>query len=131
MSFGREEYEDYASKKREEGTRSRLPMLRALSAVAPQMQALTNDQKWDQYLAYLSGMLEELREARVAAMTRLADPSLVNRDQIMQVKMALAINDAQIMAFEIARDLPKAIMDSADAARIVIERWEGGRGKPA
>jgi len=127
MTYGREEYNEFASKKREERTRERLPMLRALAAVAPNMQVLTNDQKWDQYLAYLTGLIEELTEARAVALGRLADPSLVSQDEIMKAKIALHINDAQIMAFEIARDLPKAIMESADAAKAVISRFEERR----
>lgn len=131
MSYERSDFEELAARKREERSATQLPMLRALAAVKPKMQALTNDENWDRYLAYLSGLIEDLETARATAQAALANPSLVNQDQIMVAKMALHINDAQIAAFEIARDLPKALMQSAEAAREVLDKWDSTRGKPA
>lgn len=124
MSFSREEYAQVAARQRESRSQARMPMLRALAAVTPKMEALTRDENWNSYLAYISGLIEQLREARDAAQRRLTNPAVVDPTALMEAKMAVAINEAQIAAFEIARDLPKAMMESAKAAQDIIERFE-------
>jgi hypothetical protein len=129
MSFDKSDFDDLARQRAAERTTSRLPQLLSIAAAAPKMDALTRDANWDHYLGYLTGIREKLETARAQAQERMGSPSLVNQDEIMQQKLIMLINDAQIQAIDLAIGLPKALLESAKSAMALVEKFEEDRKK--
>ena len=130
MSFDRAEFKQFSEDQNAGRVKSQIPHLRALMAVAPRMEALTHDEKWDTYCAYLTGIKEKLEAAKNGAQVRLNSPAVVNNDEMMTQKIALLVNEAQIQMIDLALDLPKALLDGADGATRLIEKWDRDHPEP-
>ncbi len=100
----------------------------SLAAVAPRMEALTKDDRWDTYLGFLSGVREKIEASRSAAQERLGSPNLVNHDELMQQKLLMLINEAQLQAIDLAIGLPKALIDSSSEAQKLVEKFNRDAG---
>ena len=124
MSFDRAEFKKFSEDQNAGRVKSQIPHLRALMAVAPRMEALTHDEKWDTYCAYLTGIKEKLEAAKNGAQVRLNSPAVVNNDEMMTQKIALLVNEAQIQMIDLALELPKALLDGADDAKRLVEKFE-------
>jgi hypothetical protein len=131
MSFAREEVREAQLARSTERVASRIPQLMSIAAVAPRMDALTHDDKWDSYLGFLMGVREKIEASRDAARERMGNPNLVNHDELMRQKLTMLINEAQIQAIDLAIGLPKALFDSAGEAQKLIEKFEEGRKREA
>ena len=123
--FDRKDFKVLSDAKKEERMQGQLPALRALMAVAPKMEQLTHDEKWDTYCGYLAGIKEKLESAKSGAQARLNSPAVVNDDEMMTHKISLLVNDAQIQMIDLALALPKVMLDSAENAKELIAKWNG------
>jgi len=95
----------------------------SLAAVAPRMEALTKDDRWDTYLGFLSGVRGKIEASRSAAQERMGSPSLVNHDELMQQKLLMLINEAQLQAIDLAIGLPKVLIESSSEAQKLVDRF--------
>ena len=87
MTFERFDYEKLsaaASQERQLAPKA-LQMLQQRSVAA---EALVGDPVWDTFLSYLQAMLETCTQHRDAVMAQLANPTLVNADQVAQRRIA-------------------------------------------
>ena len=122
--FDRSDFEALSVTKKQERMQGQIPTLRALVAVAPKMEKLTHDERWDTYCSYLAGIKEKLQAAKNGAQARLNSPAVVNNDEMMAQKITLLVNEAQIQMIDLAMDLPKAMMDGADIAKELLAKWD-------
>ena len=86
--------------------------LQLLHAAVP-MEKVTQSLEWNSYLELISGLLEEERNKYASFQTRISDPTLVNTDKIMILKIALAQSSAVIETLNYVSDIPKQIMEAA------------------
>jgi|SRR6266576_4796232 len=128
MTFDRQEVADARRERSSARDVSRIPQLMSLAAVAPRMEALTKDDRWDTYLGFLSGVREKIEASRSAAQERLGSPNLVNHDELMQQKLLMLINEAQLQAIDLAIGLPKALIDSSSEAQKLVEKFNRDAG---
>ena len=122
--FDRSDFAALTDAKKHKRMEGQIPALRALMAVAPKMEQLTHDERWDTYCSYLAGIKEKLQAAKLGAQNRLNSPAVVNNDEMMAQKITLLVNEAQIQMIDLALDLPKAMMDGADGAKELLAKWD-------
>lgn len=121
--------------RQDERAREIMPLVRLVSGAAPVMDALTNDPNWDRYLTYLQGILGSWTTARDGAREKLASPAVWSHEDLLKLKCDVLVADATIQAFQLAIDLPKAIMGGSEEAKRIIEEFEArnesaGQTKP-
>ena len=90
--------------------------LRLLERAALEARAVTGEPHWDYYLTCLQGAIEQTETQSAQLRENLCDPTIVNHDQIMTLKLALAECRGRLKAWTVARDLPKELMKSGDTA---------------
>ena len=89
--------------------------LRLLERAALEARAVTGDPHWDYYLSVLQGAIEQT-ETHIAQFREQLCGDVVNHDQIMTLKLALAECQGRLAAWTVARDTPKELMESGDKA---------------
>jgi ABC-type Zn2+ transport system substrate-binding protein/surface adhesin len=124
MSFDRKDFEESVKQRTAQRNASRLPQLYSIAAVAPKMEALTRDERWDHYISHLSGVREKLDQARLSAQAKLGNPQVIKYEDMMEQKIWLLINEAQIQAIDLAIGLPKALLESSEKAKELIKQFE-------
>lgn len=106
MSFDRKEYETERPKQTPREDRQTLTMIHQAALKAEQV---TGDPAWDQYLSYLQSAIEKRTQIRTRLMTDLANPSLVNAEQINQRRIMVFQIDATIDILNVVISLPSDI----------------------
>lgn len=110
--------------RQQEQAREIMPLVRLVAGAATVMDALTKDPHWDRYLTYLQGILETWKKARDGAREKLASPAIWAHEDLLKLKCDVLAADAAIQAFQLAIDLPKAIMGGHDEAKRIIAQFE-------
>jgi len=75
------------------------------------IEHVTSDPHWDRFLSYIQAAIEAEQGKEQTLFASLRDPGLVNHDQIMQVKIALAQCTAHIQAWQEVMAVPKRLKD--------------------
>lgn len=124
MPYDRADHVAVVRDRQEERIRAAMPLVRLITSAAPVMDALTKDPHWDRYLTYLQGILETWTRARDGARDKLASPAIWAHEDLLKLKCDVLAADAAIQAFQLAIDLPKAIMGGHDEAKRIIAQFE-------
>ena len=101
-----------------------MPLVRLVAGAAPVMNALTHDENWNRYLTYLQGMIERFTSSRDLAKAKLSDSVTWKHEELLKLKSDALVADAMIQAWQLAMDIPKAIMDGSQEAQRVIQEFE-------
>ncbi len=101
-----------------------MPLVRLVAGAAPVMDAVTRDENWNRYLSYLQGILETWTKARDAARMKLSSPAVWSHEELLKLKCDVLIAGATIEAFQLAIDLPKAIMGGHEEADRIVKDFE-------
>lgn len=104
--------------------RERTPELRMIAHEAVRLEAVTGDEDWDHFLAYLEAALRATTRQREAAQTALLDPRMVNNDAIHACKLSIAALEARIGTLKEIITLPKFLKEQAGLARGQIAELE-------
>ena len=132
MPYDREDFLKAAGAKSIERTREIMPLLRAVEAAAPVMQKmLTGSEHWDRYLSYLQGFVEKAKQRKAVTFAQIENPAILADPDLRRLKNDLVIAQTMIDAWTLAIELPNAIMENAEKAQEVINRFEQEHEKPA
>ena len=111
--------------KQEDRARQMIPLLRVIEAAAPVMQSvMTTSDHWNRYLTFLQGFVEKTKARKLAAELRLADPAVWDPESLMKLKGDILAAGAMIEAWEVAIQLPRAIIDGGAEAEKMIKEFE-------
>ena len=115
-----DEYRAYAGSGRpDKPDRQNLERVRQAAVKA---ELLVGDPNWDMFLSMVQAALETTQGQREQLISKLANPSMVNHEEIMQTKLLLAECQGTIGAWTAVLSLPGEIMKNGDKARIELDR---------
>ena len=121
MAFNRDEYRAAI---KEAGTQRSADSVRDLkrhARSALEAEAVTGNPHWDYYLSYLQDAIETT-DAQIAHLTSfLCDDTVVDHNQMMTLKLALAECKGMASAWKTARDLPKDLIENGEKATALLE----------
>lgn len=129
MPYDRAEHLAVVKDRQHERARELMPLVRLVAGAAPAMAALTQDENWNRYLGYLQGIIETWTKARDAAREKLASPAVWSHEALLKLKCDVLTADATIEAFQLAMDLPKAIMGGKEEADRLVKEFERSEEK--
>ena len=124
MAFEQREYRDHIAEASQSAANDRKTNLRMAEQASVKAQALTRDPHWDWFLSFIQAAVEETEKQRNSLLTQLSDSRMVNIDQIMAVKLALAQCTGRLEAWTSARDLPKDLFENGEKAIDLLSRLE-------
>ena len=93
-----------------------------LAQAVVEAENMTGVPEWDRFLSYVSAASEACGERAAALRDRIADPSVVGHDEIMQLKISLEGWIQRGLAFDAVIRLPKDLMEVGEDARELLER---------
>lgn len=100
-----------------EPAKERIRQLQAQVHEAVRASAVTGHADWDHFMAAIEGRIKTYKTLIAAEQIKLNNPSLVNADEIMLLKVKLACLNSGMGALEEIIELPKLIIkDGAEAA---------------
>lgn len=114
MSISIDEYRSRL--KASEPGRERIQQLKAQVHEAVRATAITGDANWDHFLALVEGRIAQYRGMIASKQAQLGDPTLVNAEQIMLLKVTLACLQASMGELEVVISLPKMLIESGSEA---------------
>lgn len=91
--------------------------LEYLAQAEMMMQNLTGDQYWDRFLSYIQSALDGMKANLSGMEEALCSPSMVDPNEIMAAKLAIAAVGGRIESLEAVLALPKDIMETGERAR--------------
>lgn len=124
MNADREEFSARMREKAADRQAQAMPMIRAAVAVAPIMEKLMAGGEWDRFLPYIQARIDAATRAKVAAVTKLSDPSVYEPSEMSRLKTQIVIADSMIQAWEFAIGLPKALVQGGEEASRMVEAFE-------
>ncbi len=98
---------------------SRLQMMKQAELKA---EAVTGDPNWDTFLSYIQEAVEETEGQAKGFLAVLSDPTVVNQDRMMQMKIGLRECQARIDAFNAVMSLPKDLIKLGKDATALLKR---------
>lgn len=96
------------------------PNLDVIVREAVRMDALTGDENWDFFLAYLEAALRAAEAQQKIEDSKLRSPLLVNDEAIRALKAQLTFIESRIHTLKEVLMLPKYLKEHGDAARAQI-----------
>ncbi len=125
MSYDRAQVREAAERRDIARTREALPQLRAMQAQAPLMAALvTGNDAWDRYHSFLQDLTNKAKAQKEAAHAKLADPGIWDPQQLSKLKSDILQADAMVQAWELAMQLPRALIEDGQKAGDLIVEFE-------
>ena len=85
---------------------------------------VTANEYWDRFLALVSGAHGKALHLFEQDRGILGSPTVVNHEQIMQVKLSMAKLDGMVAALNWVMELPKALIDAALPAKEMLRKLE-------
>ena len=123
-SFDHEGFKQLMDKKQGDVVKQQQTQLLQLSRAAVPASSLTNDPSWDSYLTYLQGVIEISQKQVDALQTQFNDGDVYDHASLLLLKSHLMRAKERIKAWTFALDLPKAILESADKANELLEKYK-------
>jgi hypothetical protein len=99
-----------------------MPLIKLVAGAAPIMDKLVVDEKWTRYQSYLQGLIEQWTKQRDAAQSKLGIP--LKTEELQKLNADVISANASIAAWELAIQLPAAIVQGAEHARKTIAEFE-------
>ena len=96
---------------------ARIKKLQGLIRAAVQVEHLTTDERWNEFLTYLSATIQKSLELRMGHTRAILSPMMVDHEMLMAHKIALAKAEGVIEALQWVAGLPKAILENGQIAR--------------
>lgn len=129
MPYDRGEHLAVVKDRQHERARELMPLVRLVAGAAPAMSGLTQDDNWNRYLGYLQGIIATWTKARDGAREKLASPAVWSHEALLKLKCDVLTADATIEAFQLAMDLPKAIIGGKEEADRLVKEFERSEEK--
>jgi hypothetical protein len=96
--------------------------LQQIEQASLSVQAMTGNADWDRFLSYLQRGVEISERQGKMLEAQLRDPSVIDHNEIIAIKVLLAATDARTLAWRTAINLPAQIIESGDnAAELIVE----------
>lgn len=109
-------YDEWFERNKSEAPKDQVDIRLAIRA-AVHAENLTSNEIWNQFLGYLQGGLEECRKRLETYRDRLLSPYVVDQQEILLIKIAIADLEGQTKAVEWIIELPKSILETGEIAR--------------
>ena len=122
MAFDEAEYRRHIAEAAKPSDAREGRHLQMLERAALEARAVTGDPHWDYYLSCLQGAIEQTEKQIAHLRENLGRGDVVNHDQIMTLKLALAECRGRLAAWIVARDTPKELMESGDKATDLLAK---------
>lgn len=123
--YDRKTFTDRIAAKAKQQNAAQIPAFRALQTVGAVMANLiTNDDKWNRYLQLLQGQIDKTRAQKEAAQSRMNDPAIWDPQHLAKLKSDIREADAMIAAWELAMQLPKALIEGGQEATELLNKME-------
>lgn len=125
MSYDRAQFLATVANKAQGRQSDILPVYRMVQAVGVVMQKLTTaSSEWNRYLQLLQGQIERAEAAKITAQSKMNDPAVWDSQALAKLKSDILMTDAMILAWRLAMELPKAIIEGGGKAQEIIDRFE-------
>lgn len=125
MSFDRQQFIATMAERRQKRSGEMLPQLRMMQAQASVMERLlTSFDHWNKYLSYLQGLVDRAKQSRDAAMAKQNDPAIWDGATMSRLKAEVAEASAMIRAWDIAMQLPRALIEDGTKADALILEFD-------
>ena len=124
MEANRQDHKKVVEFQQQQRAAEMMPLVRLVAGASPVMEALTHDENWDRYLSYLQGMITRWTVSRDAARDKLANGLAWKHEEMLKLKADAMVADGMIQAWQVAIDLPKAIMSGKDEAEQLIIKYQ-------
>lgn len=124
MIVDRKDIRESLTQKHVRAQQSMLPMARLLAGAAPVMDGLQRTAEWGRYCTYLSGVMENYRQAKEKAQQRLGDPSIVDDQQVRKLRQDIFVADIAMESLKFAIELPAYILQGGKEAEDFISAYE-------
>jgi hypothetical protein len=99
-----------------------MPLIKLVAGAAPVMAKLVVDENWGRYQAYLQGLVEQWKKQRDAAKDKLG--MVLEGEELRKLNADVLQANASIAAWELAIQLPAAIVQGSEEARKIIAEFE-------
>jgi len=109
-----------AQRKSEKGKKDK-PKIALVRQAAVSAEKLTGDEAWDRFLSYLQAEWEKSSEQIAVWTAKLSDPTVVNPDEMMAVKIEILIWTSRAKALSEVMDLPKILKEEGAKADELLE----------
>ncbi len=121
MAFNRDEYRASIAEAETQRSADSVRDLKRHARASLEAQAVTGDPHWDYYLSHLQAAIETT-DAQIAHLTAsLCDDTVVDHNQLMTLKLALAECKGMANAWKVARNLPKDLIENGEKATALLE----------
>ena len=125
MAYDRKDLKAAVADRAHEQQRALMPLTRMLSAAVPVMNSLmTESDAWNRYLEILQGFVEQTKNSKLMAESRLAAPDVWEHGQLMKLKNDVLTCSAMVEALTVAMQLPKALLEGGAAAKEIVAKFE-------
>ena len=132
MTFDRKDFEDLSAHRKVNRELELMPLHRMLQAAAPIMASMvTGSDAWDKYLAILQGFVDQAKNSKLNAESRLAAPDVWEHGQLMKLKADILTCNAMIEAWTVAMQLPKALIEGGEIANTIVAQFEAKHASTA
>lgn len=124
MSFDRKDFTSSLKEVHERKQAAWQPVARLVQGAAVVMDGLVRDEAWGRYATYVQGMIERFTVQRQMALTKLADPAVVDEKEMRKLKSDIVIADTTISTLKFAIELPVAVIKGGEEAKEFIKKFE-------
>jgi hypothetical protein len=118
MTFDREDFVARTQRKAPPDDRRNLQMIQQAAVSA---EALTGDAHWDKFLQYLQAALESNARQRDAYMNELANPLLVNADEVQKRRIAVMRLNERIEVLSFVMQMPTHLIRLGASASATLK----------
>ena len=95
-----------------------------LSQASVHAGSLTGDEHWDLFLSYIQFMREAYEKEKERAVSHLMNPAIVDRDEIIRLKVMIARYSEAVTVLGAVIGVPKLLKDAGDKAAEVLEKMK-------
>ena len=117
-----DEHMQRVEKTKNDSLASHRPQLEMLRQASVSAESLTGNPHWDIFLQYLAAAIEDTEGQKKGFSDALADPSVVDTNDIMKAKLSLAECNGRIDAWKFVLSLPKDIIGMGTQAKELLGR---------
>lgn len=122
MTFEREDYADLKRRQSKERHEKDRGTAETIARQAPPMEALTQDPNWDLFLSFLQAAYEQASDAAAHWQAQMANPNLVDPQQLMLAKMNYHITNERAQTLQQVMEVPSDVVKSGKDAKDLLSR---------
>ncbi len=126
MNYDRAEVTQLAQRKRIDAAPPRRN-LEIIAQAAVNTNLLLGDPIWDRFLTYIQAAIEETQAQLAEWQAKLSSPTLVNYEDLIRIKLAVAECTARIEAWTVIIQLPKELQTSGGQAKDLLAAMDAQR----